>query len=73
MRPSWHLYAKWLSALAAVFLVFAASISYTLFRLTEHDTATAAFTAIAVSVLEDNVDTEEFQQITNRELLEGKI
>ena len=65
MRPSWHLYAKWLSALAAVFLVFAASISYTLYRLTEHDTATAAFTAIAVSMLEDNVDTEEFQQIVN--------
>jgi len=65
MRPSWQLYAKWLSALAAVFLVFAASVSYTLYRLTEHDTATGAFTAIAVSLLEDKVDTEEFQQIMN--------
>ena len=39
MRPSWHLDAKWLSALATVFLLFAASISYTLHRLTDHDTA----------------------------------
>jgi hypothetical protein len=65
MKPSWHPHAKWLSALAAVLLVFAASASYTLYRLTEHDTATGAFTAIAVSLLEDRVDTEEFQQVMN--------
>ena len=63
MRPSWHLDAKWLAALAAVALVFAACVSYTLYRLTAHDTATGAFTAIAVSMLEDKVDSGEWERI----------
>ena len=63
MRPSWHLDVKWLSALAAVFLLFAASVSYTLYLLTEHDTATGAFTAIAVGLVEENFDSEEFERI----------
>lgn len=63
MRPSWHVDAKWLAALAAVFLVLAASAVYTAYRLTEHDTATGAFTAIAVSLLEERVDAGEWERI----------
>jgi len=65
VRHSWWQGAKWAAGILFVLCAAAASISYTLYRLTEHDTATGAFTAIAVSVLEDDVDTEEFQQIMN--------
>ena len=62
MRPRWHGDIKWVAAILAVICLLAASLLYDAFRLTTHDVATGAFTAVVAGFMDDK-DSEDYLRV----------
>ncbi|MFQ6019938.1 MAG: hypothetical protein ACE5KW_04200 [Dehalococcoidia bacterium] len=63
MRPYWHVDLKWAFGLACLFCIVAASLLYSLLKLTEEEPATSVFTAFTADLLENQLSPEEYAEI----------